>query len=199
MLPSGGPRSRETQGKSVGEDAGRPIPTRASHARHRDGTLTLLRPRPVAWLVLPAPALASVSPPASRTVSEASSSSGFLSWAAGLRVFRECGLGWWWRCLCSHWVLVWDLKQGPRGLHVALTGVCGPGGGEPGPWPGGCGASGRVSPGRPCVVPTSLPGVSERSVGPPPGRTSHTWPSVHFRAWASVSLVKGTLKISSLR
>ena len=56
-----------------------------------------------------------------------------------------------------------------------------------------------MSPRRPCVVPPSLPGVSEWSAGPLPGRSSHTWPSVRFRAWASVLLVKGTLKISSLR
>ena len=151
----------------------------------------------MAWLVLPA--LASVSPPASRTVSEGSSSSGFLFRAAGLSVGRECGPGRWWCCLRGRWVLVWDLKQGLRGLRMALTGLRGPGGGEPGPWPRGCGGSGRVSPGRPSVAPTSLPGVSEWSAGPPPSRTSHTWSSVHFRAWASVLLVKGTLKISSLR
>lgn len=33
----------------------------------------------------------------------------------------------------SRQVLVWDLREAPRGPCMALTGVCGPGGGQPGP------------------------------------------------------------------
>ena len=47
------------------------------------------------------------------------------------------GLGGCTACKRSHRVLVWDLREAPRGPCVALTGVCGPGGGELGPGPEG--------------------------------------------------------------
>lgn len=156
--------------------------------------------RLVAWLVLPASALVPVSPLRLTDWPEGLSSCSVLSWAAGLRVCSAgpgpAGCGGGTACLAAE-VRVWGLKP--------LRSVCGWDWcvwcwrREARPLARGRGGLGQVRPREaPCVPPAPAQAL-QVECRTPPGRSSHGRPSFRFRAWASVSLVKEILKISSFR